>query len=307
MTRTQKLALSALVVLGAVFGLLGLLRHRADRPAGIRVVASFYPLGYFAERIVGDLGTVRVVTPAGAEPHDYEPTPGDVAAMHDAQLVILNGGGLESWGSAVTTQLAGSATRVLVAGTDLATKQLDEDGIVGADPHVWLDPALAKRQAAAITVALAAADPVHDREYRLSGDRLAAELDALDTEYRQGLSECASRTIVTGHEAFAYLAARYGLTQVGIAGLSPDEEPSPQQLATVADFVRSHGVTTVFFESLASPKFAETLAAETGATTDELNPIEGLTADEVAAGDTYATVMRANLGRLQKALGCQNR
>lgn len=301
----QKLAVSGVVLLALVVGLLGAMRQQAVRPQGIRVVASFYPLGYFAEQIVGDLGTVQVVTPAGAEPHDYEPTPGDIASMHDADVVVLNGGGLETWGDDIGRQLEGQPVRIVQAGNGLVTKQVaEEDEGTVPDPHVWLDPVLAKQEAARIAETLAAADPAHAQQYDARNRQLAVLLDSIDTRYRQGLSACTTTAFVTSHHAFGYLAARYNLTQVGIAGLSPDEEPSPQQLADAATFVRERKIGTIFFESLVSPKLADTLAREVGVRTEELNPIEGLTPAQSAAGDTYETIMIRNLDHLKDALGC---
>lgn len=281
-------------------------RQQQSSTSDISVSASFYPLGFFAQRIIGSHGTVSIITPAGVEPHDYEPTPADIATMHHSSVVVLNGGGLEAWAGAIAEQLTGSTTRLVVAGDGLATRDLAQDGVTGTDPHIWLNPVLAKQEVQRIADAVIASDPVHTSDYRSNEQHLLAMLDSVDQTYRYGLRTCAGRDIVTSHLAFGYLAEQYQLQQVGIAGLSPDEEPSPAQLGAIAAFVKDRNVHTIFFESLVSPKLSQTIARETGAVTAELNPIEGLTSDQAAHGETYQTIMLQNLTNLETALQCQS-
>jgi zinc transport system substrate-binding protein len=164
------------------------------------------------------------------------------------------------------------------------------------DPHVWLDPIRFSLIVKRIGRALHSPGPTR---------RLVAQLHGLDREYRQGLAHCDRREIVTSHEAFAYLGERYGLRQVAITGLSPEAEPAPKDLQRVVSLVRSTHATTIFFETLVSPRIAQTVARETGAKTAVLNPIEGLKPDEAKAGENYFTVMRSNLAHLRAALGCR--
>jgi zinc transport system substrate-binding protein len=164
----------------------------------------------------------------------------------------------------------------------------------GNDPHVWLDPLLFARIGTKIGAAL-----------RRPSSGFVADMRKLDEAYRGGLRDCKRREIVTSHAAFGYLAARYGLEQVAITGLAPESEPSPQQLAHVVEVVRRTHATTVFFETLVSPRLAETVAREVGARTAVLDPIEGLTPDEQKRGDDYLTLMRRNLVALRKALACR--
>jgi zinc transport system substrate-binding protein len=130
-------------------------------------------------------------------------------------------------------------------------------------------------------------------------------LQKLDAEYRAGLAHCAHREIVTSHEAFAYLAQRYGLEQIPITGISPEAEPQPGDLVRVGQLAKERGATTIYFETLVSPRIAQTVAREIGAKTAVLDPIEGLTKDEAARGDDYFTLMRANLSALRAGLGCR--
>jgi len=250
------------------------------------VVASFYPLAYAAEQIAPPGYTVENLTPPGAEPHDLEVSPADATAIRDAGLVLLLGHGFQPQ----LEDAAGNGDNVL--------RLLDTPGLdllPNGDPHVWLDPIRYQKIVTRIGQALGRED---------AATRLVSRLRELDAEYRAGLANCDRREIVTSHEAFAYLAERYGLEQVPITGLSPEAEPQPADLARVVQLVEERGVTTVFYETLVSPRIADTVARETGATTAVLDPIEGLTKGEASQGEDYFTRMRANLFALEKGLGC---
>jgi len=256
------------------------------------VVAAFYPLAYAAERIGGPSFNVQNLTPPGSEPHDLELTPQEVAAIQDASVVLYLSHGFQPAVSKAVEQARGMRVDIL-GGLPLHPADGAEAGLT-ADPHVWLDPILFARVAARIGTAL-------DRP----ATAFVADLRKLDTEYRQGLSDCKRHEIVTSHAAFGYLAARYSLEQVSITGLSPEAEPTPQQLAHVIQIVRRTHATTVFFETLVSPRLADTVAREVGARTAVLDPIEGLTQAEQKRGADYLTLMRRNLAALRKALACR--
>lgn len=268
------------------------------------VVTSFYPLYYLATQIGGDKAEVYNITPAGAEPHDYEPTTQDMARIEDSKLLIINGGKLEAWGDRVRNNL-GNTKVVAAVGETLVNQQINEGGVMMKDPHVWLSPALIKKEAVAIADSFKRADPANAAFYTANAAVLVDKLNTLDQEYRNSLSRCADKNIVTSHAAFGYLARDYGLTQVAISGLSPDAEPTVQKLAETADFVKKNNVKYIFFESLVSPKLAETIAEETGAKTLPLNPLEGLTDQEISSGQNYFSVMRGNLENLKVALSCK--
>ncbi len=251
------------------------------------VVASFYPLAYAAEEIGGARVAVTNLTPPGAEPHDLELTADDLNRVRSAELVLLLGHGFQP-------QLEDAAGR---GGSVVLL--LDAPGLAllpNRDPHVWLDPiryaAIARQIARALGDARAA-------------DPLVSRLRALDREYLRGLARCERREIVTSHEAFAYLAERYRLEQVAITGLTPEAEPRPSELERVVDLVRARGVKTIYVETLVSPRIAETVARETGATTAVLNPIEGLSEGEATRGADYFSLMRANLAALRRGLACR--
>jgi zinc transport system substrate-binding protein len=287
--------------------------------AELEVVASFYPLQFVAERVGGDQVSVMNLTPAGAEPHDLELTPSDTAMLQDADLVVYLAGFSDALDQAIDVVGGDHALDVApdaaldIQGVDEEQfqehpeqdqheqdqheqDQHEQDQQGGVDPHFWLDPIRLADVADAVAVRFGELDADHADAYTANSEELRAELEALDAEFQSALADCASTDIVTSHTAFAYLTERYGLTQVGISGLSPDEEPSPDRLAEVARFVEQHDVSTIYYETLIDPAIAETIAGETGAVTAVLDPIEGLT-DESAGGD-YFGVMRSNLATL---------
>ncbi len=308
MNKTYRIGLMLVVMVIVVVALIHVARTAEKSPQSsqkLQVTASFYPLYFFAQAIGGDKAEVYNVTPASAEPHDYEPTAEDSARIEDSQLVILNGGGLEVWGENVSRNFNPQKTTFVVAGEGLTTQQVVEDGEKIIDPHVWQSPLLAEQMVDKIAGGFAAVDPTHSQYYQSNASVLKSKLNELDQLYRTGLSSCAQKNIITSHAAFGYLATTYGLTQVPIAGLSPDAEPSAQQLAAIAKFAKDNHVTYIFFESLVSPKLSETIAREVGAKTLVLNPIEGLSPEELAQGKDYFTEMKQNLANLKIALQCK--
>jgi zinc transport system substrate-binding protein len=170
------------------------------------------------------------------------------------------------------------------------------------DPHVWLSPMNAKIEMENIKNALADADPENENYYTKNYEKYAAEFDKLDTSYKEGLADTKSKDVIAAHEAFGYLCKAYGLNQVGIEGLSPDSEPDPARMDEIIQFAKEHKVKTIFFEELVSPKVAETIADEIGAKTEVLNPLEGLSDEEMESGEDYFSVMETNLKVLKKAL-----
>jgi zinc transport system substrate-binding protein len=279
----------------------------------LSVYASFYPMYDFAVKIGGDKADVTNLVPAGAEPHDWEPAAADVAGLEEADVFIYNGAGMEHWAADILeslqneTLIAAEASRgiTLMEGhhdheEDEGEEEPEEEE--GYDPHVWLSPMNAKAEMRNITDAFAQADPDSRDYYETNYATYAAELDALDQAFRETLAPLPNKDIIVAHQAFGYLCADYGLNQVPIEGLSPDSEPDPVRMAEIIDFAEEHHVKVIFFETLASPKVAETIANAIGAETDVLSPIEGLSDEEQAAGDDYFSVMRRNLESLKAAL-----
>ncbi|MGE6575705.1 metal ABC transporter substrate-binding protein [Paenibacillus xylanexedens] len=329
--------------------------------AKLNVLVSFYPMYEFTKNVAGDLADVHTLVPAGMEPHDWEPTPQDIASIEKADVLVYNGAGMESWidqviGSLSNASLiqveASKGINLLEGGeydhhhedseatehdhdhdhaneatteehdhdhdhSDEATaeEQHDHDAEVeleaeaghdhdhrGLDPHVWLSPALAVKEVRNIEAGLAQAAPEHAEQFKQNADAYVAQLESLDQDFKAAVTDSKRKDFITQHAAFGYLAKEYGLQQVPIAGLSPEQEPSAAQMASVIDFAKEHQVKTIFFETLVSSKVSETIASEVGAKTAVLNPIEGLTEEEIAAGMDYICVMRKNLEALKLAL-----
>jgi zinc transport system substrate-binding protein len=258
------------------------------------VVAAFYPLAWAAEQIGGETVSVRNLTRPGTEPHDVELSPRDVARIRSADVVLYLGSGFQP---AVEDAVKGASGTVvdLLAGQQLA-RPAEAGGELTQDPHIWLDPV---RYASVVRrIGRALRRPPQ-------AEKLAGQLGELDRDYAHGLAHCRRREIVTTHAAFGYLARRYHLRQIPITGLSPEAEPTPRDLEGVVKRVRASGATTVFFETLISPRLAETVARETGARTDVLDPLEGLSQERLDRGDDYLSGMRENLAALRRALDCR--
>lgn len=287
----------------------------ADPSGGDRlpVVASVYPAGYLLEQIGGHRVEVTTLTKPGGEAHEMEPTPQDLAAIAQAKLTTYIGGlqpavdrsvgdhgGDRGLDLAPIADLGGPArTR---AG-ELTGETAPGPGKGGVDPHFWLDPTRYAKAGPLVADRLATLDPAHAQEYRDRAGTFGDAMAALDAEFSAGLKTCTSRNIVTSHMAFAYLADRYGLVEIGITGIDPGGEPTPTQLARVADQVRRAGARTVYAESASSRAVAETVAREAGAKVAVLDPIEGVSS--ASAAPDYPGIMRANLATLRTGQGCR--
>ncbi len=286
-----------------------------DQPSSgrpLQVTAAFYPLQFVTERVGGTHVQVTTLTKPGGEPHDLELTPRDVATLADAPLVVYLAGYQPAVDRAVEGQAGGRAFDTAPAARLDRQVTQEEHGEehggehgeqhTGTDPHFWLDPTRLADVGDALARRLAEADPAHAQSYTANAATLRRDLLALDGELKAGLARCANRVLVTSHQAFGYLAARYGLTEVGISGLDPEAEPDAGTLARVAELVRRESVRTVYSETLVSPAITRTVASETGAKVAVLDPIEGLT-DASAARD-YFGLMRANLATLKAGQPC---
>ncbi len=262
--------------------------------SGPRIVAAFYPLQYAAEQVGGSSVSVTNLTQSGVEPHDLELSAQQVGEIANADLVLYVKGFQPAVDEAIAQQAPDRAIDV-----SAAISRLTLDG--AADPHVWLDPSNMSTIGTAIAERLAEISPDDAASYAKNSAALTGTMSALSSDYSAALTNCRTRTMVVSHDAFAYLAKAFGLTQVGISGLSPEAEPSPARIREVADVVAKENVNTIYYETLVDPKVAQTIADETGASAQKLDPLEGL--QPGATGD-YATVMRENLATLAKGQGC---
>lgn len=290
-----------------------------DKGGGkLDVVASFYPMQYLAEQIGGDHVEVTTLTKPGVEPHDLELKPRQASELRGAGYILYLKGVQPAVDEAIAqsgvehTVDAATLTTMESHGTEVGHDHGDEGGEHeggehgaegGADPHVWLDPVKYAEVAKGVGDSLAKADPAHAADYRKNTEALVGKLKSLDAKFAAGLKNGTTKTFITTHSAFGYLAERYGLEQHGIAGIDPESEPSPARIKELQSVAKQEKVSTVFFETLASDRTARTLAEDTGLRTDVLDPLEGIT--DRSKGDDYLSVMESNLAALQKALGAK--
>lgn len=276
------------------------------------VVASFYPLEFLAVQIGGSHVHVTNLTKPGQEPHDLEISAQQTAQLQESDAVLY----LKNLQPAVDDAVAQSGLRTKIDAASLTT--LEQHGnevgghaathdssknkeLAGLDPHIWLDPVRYAQVAEGVGKAFEKADPDHAADYRKNTAALVKKLDALNTEFKNGLANTRTKVFVTTHAAFGYLAERYGLTEEAINGLDPESEPSANRVKDLERMAKADGVSTVFYETLVSDKTAKTIASDTDLKTDVLDPIEGITAK--SRGTDYFSVQKANLKALQTALG----
>ncbi len=290
---TIVILLAALIVGGLIF----ISPNGQEKSGKVLVAASFYPLAEFASQVGGSKVEVINITPNGVEPHDFEPSPRDVYKVNQADVFLFNGANLDPWAAKTAKDLKSKDVITVNMSTHFKLLKFN-------DPHIWLDPVLAQKEVTITADALVKADPKNASYYRKNAQKYIAKLEILNKEYRSGLSNCRSNDIISSHAAFNYLAKRYNFNVFAIT-VSPEQEPSPMQIAQMVNIVRDKNIKYIFFETLVSPKVAETIAQETGAKTLVFNPIEGLSEQEQKTSKNYITIMQENLKNLKKALDCQ--
>lgn len=278
----------------------------SDEQEKITVVASFYPLYEFASHVGGDRAEVSSLVPVGIEPHDWEPTPQDRLRVQSASMLVINGAGFESWAS-------GTEARVIVntsEGIDLEhEEEIEEDKHGhegGVNPHIWLDPVLAKHQVEKIREAMVNADPANADYYNENAGRFAAELDQLDAFVDLELSNCEKSDFIAFHDAFVHFAERYGLIQHSIHGVSPEGEILPQRLQEIIELANELGIDVIYAEDLIDSRLANTIAGEIpGGRVIVLSPIEGIDKEERALDISYIDKMKENVANLKVGLECR--
>lgn len=258
----------------------------------LKIVASFYPLYDFTSHVAGDRAEVSSLIPAGIEPHDWEPTAGDTLRVRDADMLIINGAGIEGW--------AGSIGAKEIVDT---SQGIDFDH---SNPHVWLDPVLAKHQVEKIRDALVSADPVNADYYSKNAANFETELDSLDASVKSALANCEKSDFIAFHDAFLHFAKRYGLAQHSIEGVSPEGEVLPQKLQQVVELARKLGISVIYSEDLVDSRLADTIAAEIpNGRVLVLSPIEGINQQQQAEGIGYLEKMNENIVNLKEGLVCR--
>ncbi|MCM3118745.1 metal ABC transporter substrate-binding protein [Neobacillus sp. MER 74] len=273
----------------------------------LQIVTTFYPMYYFTKEVAGSSANVELLIPNGAEPHDWEPTAKDMIKIQNADVFIYNSQYFELWTEKVLKSINDSKLKVVEASSgiklmDALDSEEGEDHTSSKDPHVWLSPVLAQLEVNTIAKALQQADPKNKDQFQKNAEAFNAELADLDHLYKETIDKAKKKEFVTQHAAFGYLAKQYGLTQIPIAGLSPDVEPTLGKLTELTELTKKKNTEVIYFEEMTSSKVAETLAKEIGAKTEVLNPLEGLTKKEQEKGLDYLDVMKNNLESLKLSI-----
>ncbi|KAF1301600.1 MULTISPECIES: metal ABC transporter substrate-binding protein [Enterococcus] len=280
----------------------------------LQAIATFYPMYEFTKEVIGDEGTVELLIPAGTEPHDYEPSAKDVAKISQADAFVYNSEEMETWVESIEDSLDEEKTLVIEAADQIDLLEMTDDGHDhdheeedhdhdhDKDPHVWTDPIMAIKEVETIRDELSEKFPDKKAAFEKNAAAYIEKLQKLDQDFTDAFANATNKTFVTQHAAFGYLANQYGLTQESIAGISPDQEPSPSRLAELKHFVEDHGVKVIYFEENASSKVAETLSKETGVKLAVLNPVESLTKQQMEDGKTYLSIMQENLEALKESI-----
>jgi zinc transport system substrate-binding protein len=303
------LAVFAVIIIVAILIIVVVGRQKKQSQKKIEVTASFYPLAEFVHQVGGDKVKVTNITPLGAEPHDFEPSPQDIIKIERSKIFIYTGTGLEPWADRVVPTLEGVTVINASKGIPLLPaipQEGQKSNPNGVDPHFYLDPVLDQKIVNNIAKNLIKVDPANKAYYEKNAKSYEKKLADLDKEYRKGLSKITTKDIITSHAAFAYLAKRYGLVQIPISGLA-GQEPSAKRLAQIAKLAKERHIKYIFFEKLVSPRLSDTIAREVGLKTLVLDPIEGLTPEEQKQGKDFISLMRQNLANLQLALGAKNK
>lgn len=296
--------MNRLLLLSLIVLLAGCIQQGQHDSGKLKVVATFYPLYDFAKNVGGERVEVVTLIPPGVEPHEFEPTPSAIKQLADADVVIYNGAGMEPW---LPKLLEAVDNKKLIAvdtssGMELLSSQNSDEP--GNDPHIWLDPVLAKKQVEDIRDAFIRADPAGKEYYERNAAAYSAKLDSLDAKFRATMASCKKRDILVTHATLAYFCKEYGCNQIPITGINPEAEPSPGDLANIIRQAKEKSISVVFFESLINPKSAQTIADEIGGRVSSFNSVHGLTAEEKKNSDDYISLMEGNAGRLSEALEC---
>lgn len=282
-------------------------------PDKLQIVTTFYPMYDFTQQVSQDLADVSIMVPAGTDTHDFEPSAKEVAQIQKADVFVYNSEEMETWVPSVLESIDTSDVVVINAseGIELLKSEEGHDHDHEAeeqghshevDPHIWLDPVLAQEEVKNIEAGLIEADPENEAQYTENAAAYQEQLQQLDEEFSAAFEGAEKRTFVTQHAAFAYLADRYDLHQVAIAGLSTSQEPSPSELADIASFIEAQNVNYIYFGKSTSSNIAETLARETGTQTAVLDPIESVTQADQEAGYDYLAAMQSNLEALKLSI-----
>ncbi|MEM0445916.1 MAG: zinc ABC transporter substrate-binding protein [Candidatus Nitrosocaldus sp.] len=260
----------------------------------LRIMTTFYPLYEFAKAVVGDRADVGLFIPSGLEPHDWEPSARDLERLRDYHILIYNSATFEPY-----------IDKVKGLGYDLMMVEAAHGIMLEQDPHVWLDPILAKEQVKIILDAVTSMDEGNSKYYADNAKAYTARLDELHAKFEEGLGDCERREFITLHAAYHYLASRYGLEQITIAGIEPEHDIPAGKIREIVDLAREHGINVVYAEEGIDDRLVRALAEEINAMVLTLSPIEVLDEEDLEEGKTYITKMEENLENLRQGLGCR--
>ncbi|MBO0428043.1 zinc ABC transporter substrate-binding protein [Vagococcus fluvialis] len=301
-------------------------KQEAEKEDGkLEIVTSFYPMYDFTKNVAKDKANVSMLIDGGVESHDYEPSAKDMAKIQNADVFVYNSNEMETWVETVLENIDTSKVKVIEAskGIELLKGSESHDGedhdehadeeeheghnhdhghSHAFDPHVWLDPLLVKKEVRTISEALIEIDSKNKDYYEKNTTEYLSKLDKLNNDYVAAFEGAKSRKFVTQHTAFSYLANQYGLEQVAISGLSPDQEPTPKELKGIQDLVKKENINVIYTESSASEKIAKTIADATGAELAVLNPMESVSKKDRENGADYLSIMAENLEALKLSI-----
>ena len=290
-------------------------KEQAHRPARkLTVVCTLFPLYDMARSIGGEYADVSLLLPPGVEAHNFEPRPGDILRLNDADIFIYTGHFMEPWAESLIKGLDTGRLLIINASSGISLMKQgngwrQSGGHVhaeGMDPHIWLDFDYARAMVETILSGFIARDPAHGVTYRHNASTYAARLEELDHKFRVGLANCGSRAIIHGgHFAFGYLAKRYRLQYVSAFPPSGESEPNARQMAEMVGLIRKTGTGTLFIEELTSPRLADTLARETGSRLMMLHAAHNVSRDDLNRGVTFPALMERNLESLRQGLQCR--
>lgn len=320
------------IIVIALFGIF-LMRdevvHQMEEQEKPVIAASIFPYADIARHVGGDYVTVRTIAGNGVDVHDFEPAPSDINKIETSDIFIYNGYELEPWAEKLTEDLEREQVKyievaTMLEGGDHASEEaaLEEDTSEtvaqveedehghshshshSEDPHLWVKIDNMIHVAEAIRDELISAHPEYAEYYIENTEIYIALLEELDQQYRQGLAQCALREAVVSHDAFGYLGEEYDITFTSIAGLSPNDEPSLQELAEITLMMNNQGIRHIFVNPADGADLSETIARETGAEILVLNDASVITSEQAADGITYTRIMQGNLKNLQTGLQC---
>lgn len=302
--RTILAAIVIAIIAVGVFAGLYLTSNPSSTSSGLKVLATFYPLYDFAQNIGGNKTNVSILVPETVDVHDFEPTPSSIEAVASADVLIYNGAGLEPWISQVVS--ASGNTKLIQVDSSQGIQLLPvpsefQRNIQTVDPHIWLDPELAKQQVNNILQGLIKADPANSQYFTQNTQAYQTKLDNLNSQIINATTNVKTRYFVTFHEAFAYFAKQYDLTQIPIAGPF-EEEPTASDIQNVINAIHQYHLLYVGYESLENPAISQSISSQTNATLIQMNPIEGLTAQDKAAGKNYLILMQEDVSNIELAL-----